>query len=140
MMTQKHIRTAFIILVTAIVLILTLFFVNRKKMKITCGTYSMMLSDEEKEFLIFNCVDEEATREQIAKGTLPKWKRNLVYRRRQAMEYLNEKYPDGQLIITTYENISDDLIQFTVMKNNEESSAFHVIIDKVENTITDTYS
>ena len=138
-MTQKHIRTAFIILVTAIVLILTLFFVNRKKMKITCGTYSMMLSDEEKEFLIFNCVDEEATKEQIEKGKLPEWKRDLIYRYRQAMEYLAATYPERKFTITTYEKITDYLIKFFAMADIDENAVFTIIINKESGLITDTY-
>lgn len=112
---------------------------SREMPEAVCGTYSMLLSDAEKEFLVFNCVDEEATKEQIEKGKLPEWKRDLIYRYRQAMEYLAAAYPERKFTITTYENITDYLIKFFAMADIDENAVFTIIINKESGLITDTY-
>lgn len=124
----------FLLVIAAVV------FFHRKKPETVCGTYSMMLTDEEKEFLVFNCVDEDATKEQIAKGTLPEWKRALVYWHRQVMEHLTSRYPEQNFTITTYENITDSLTKFYVMVGEDENTVFTVTVDKDSGQITDTHS
>lgn len=97
------------------------------------------LNDDEKEFLIFNCVDEEATRDQIMKGTLPEWKHDLVYWHRKAMEHLTENYPNTKFTLTTYEYITSDLIKFYAIAENNDNMAFTVMVDQESGQVTDTY-
>ena len=97
------------------------------------------LNDDEKEFLIFNCVDEEATRDQIMKGTLPEWKHDLVYWYRKAMEHLTENYPNTKFTLTTYEYITSGLIKFYAIAENNDNMAFTVMVDQDSGHVTDTY-
>ena len=83
--------------------------------------------------------DEKATKEQIEKGKLPEWKRNLLYWYRQAMKYLSATYPERKITITTYENITDYLIKFFAMADIDENAVFTIIINKESGLITDTY-
>lgn len=138
-MIPKRSITAGLLICFAILSIVTISSYKKEYSNDICGTASIMLSDAEKEFLVFNCVDEEATKEQIEKGKLPEWKRDLIYRYRQAMEYLAAAYPERKFTITTYENITDYLIKFFAMEDIDENAVFTIIINKESGLITDTY-
>ena len=97
------------------------------------------ITEEEKDFLLWNMINEEATIEQIRTGTLPDWKVNLLLKYRFCLKGLNNKYIGHEFRIQTYEKIGSDTWKFYAIDENEKT--FNVIISAPDyEMLTDTYS
>ena len=102
--------------------------------KPACGAaVQNTITEDEKEFLIRNSVNEGAVR----KGEFRDWQIGLIYEYRECMAYLNNKYPDHGFAITTYEWITGMTKKFLVIPDENENNVFAVYYS-ANGQITDT--
>ena len=95
------------------------------------------LTEDKKEFLIRNSVNEEA----VKNGDLKSWQIELLRRYDLCMEYLSERYPEHDFVITTYDKIAANMVKFIVIPDGDEERVFAVtLIYKGEHIgIVDTF-
>lgn len=86
------------------------------------------MTEDQKIFLVHNSVNEEAVRE----GRLREWQIHLLHTYDFCLDYLADRYPEHDFIITTYEN-TRAFTKFIVIPDNDEDRVFTVNVFEDEN-------
>ena len=99
------------------------------------GTEDVILSEEEKDFLKRNSVNEEA----VERGELKSWQIKMLYEYRACRKYLYSTYPEHRFSITTVDAVNQNMKKWVVYADGDKNDVFYVIINS-DGKITDTWN